>query len=313
MVLALPEIRLLQAAIAVARELNFSRAAESLYIGQSTLSRQIYELEGQLGLKLFERNHQTVELTDAGRAFVEEAREALLRAERAVIAAKAVFNGADQILNLGKSSYTDPFLVSTVLSVHLPLFPGFRRKQWSNYSNELARQVIAGTLDLAMTAGIPENPKLSLLQLADHPFYLAMPEDDPLAGHRDLSLEQLHDRIWILLGPQANPLLYDRILHVASEKHVHPRDVLQVMSSEEVPELILENHALAFMPRATAWRIARDEITMRPLDEPKLRLVTSLAMRADSKSRLVKEFVRATSRKLDSMMQKQQKQLPLTG
>ena len=90
MVVALPEIRLLQAAIAVARELNFSRAAESLHIGQSTLSKQIYELESQLGFKLFERNHQTVELTDAGRAFVEEAREALLHTERAVVAAKAV-------------------------------------------------------------------------------------------------------------------------------------------------------------------------------------------------------------------------------
>jgi hypothetical protein len=85
------------------------------------------------------------------------------------------------------------------------------------------------------------------------------------------------------------------------------------MSFEEVPELILEHRSLAFMPRAAAWRIARDEITMRPLSEPDLRLVTNLAMRADSKSRLVKEFIRATSRKLHSLTQKQQRQLPLTG
>jgi DNA-binding transcriptional LysR family regulator len=196
---------LLQAAIAVARELNFSRAAESLHIGQSTLSKQIYELESQLGFKLFERNHQTVELTDAGRAFVEEAREALLHTERAVVAAKAVFNGADQILNLGKSAFTDPFLISTVLSVRLPLFPGMRIKQWSNYSNELARQVIAGTLDLAMTTGIPENPKLSLLQLADNPFYLAMPEDDQLADQTDLVLEQLHDANLDSVKPTGEP------------------------------------------------------------------------------------------------------------
>lgn len=62
--MALPEIRLLQTAIAVARELNFSRAAESLHIGQSTLSKQIYELESQLGFKLFERNHQNVDPAD---------------------------------------------------------------------------------------------------------------------------------------------------------------------------------------------------------------------------------------------------------
>ena len=76
--MALPEMRLLQAAIAVARDLNFSRAADRLHIGQSTLSKQIYELESQLGLRLFDRNHQTVAITNAGRVFVEEAREAVL-------------------------------------------------------------------------------------------------------------------------------------------------------------------------------------------------------------------------------------------
>src|SRR5947208_5351312 len=57
--------------------LNFSRAAERLHIGQSTLSKQVYELESQLGFRLFNRNHQPVEVTDAGRAFVEDAREAV--------------------------------------------------------------------------------------------------------------------------------------------------------------------------------------------------------------------------------------------
>lgn len=311
--MALPEIRLLHAAIAVARELNFSRAAESLHIGQSTLSKQIYELEAQLGLRLFDRNHQTVEITDPGRAFVEEAREALLHTERAVMAAKAVLNGADQTLNLGKSAYTDPFLLSTVLSIRLPLFPSLRIKQWSNYSHELARQVIAGTLDLAVTTGLPDNPKLSSLQLADDSFYLALDDDDRLADHHELVLEQLKDRVWILLGPQASPFLYEQILHTTSEKGVYPNDLLQVMSFEEVSELILEHRGLAFMPRASAWRIAHHGITMRPLSEPRLRLITNLAMRSDSKSRLVKEFVRATSRKLDSLTQKRQRQLPLTG
>ena len=122
--MALPEILLMQAAIALAEELNFSRAAERTHISQPTLSKQILELESQLGFRLFELNHQIVELTDAGRLFVEEARDAVLHAEQAVLAAKAAFNGADEILNIGKSAYTDPFLVSTLLSVQLPLFPG---------------------------------------------------------------------------------------------------------------------------------------------------------------------------------------------
>jgi DNA-binding transcriptional LysR family regulator len=313
MVMALPEIRLLQAAIAVAKDLNFSRAADRLHIGQSTLSKQIYELESQLGFRLFDRNHQTVTLTDAGRAFVEEAREAVLHTERAVTAATAVFNGADEIFNLGKSAYTEPFLVSALLSIRLPLFPGMRVKQWSNYSNELARQVISGDLDAAMTTGIPETPKLSLLRIADNPFYIAMAMDDPLRQYREIVLEQMQGRNWILLSRHANAYLYDMILFVGSGKNVRSKDIFHVMSPEEVSELILEHQALAFLPRSAAWRISRDGITMRPLSEPQLRLVTNLAVRSDTKSRLVKEFVRATSRKIDSLGLKSQPRLPLTA
>jgi DNA-binding transcriptional LysR family regulator len=87
--MVLPEIRLLQAAIALAEELNFSRAAARLRIEQSTLSKRIVELESQIDLRLFVRNHQTVELTEAGRHFVEDARRAVLYAERAVADARA--------------------------------------------------------------------------------------------------------------------------------------------------------------------------------------------------------------------------------
>jgi DNA-binding transcriptional LysR family regulator len=309
----LPEIRLMQAAIMLAEELNFSRAAERLHISQPTLSKQIVELESQLGFRLFERNHQIVDLTDAGRAFVEEAREAVLHVERAVVAAKAVFNGADEILNVGKSPYGDPYLVSILLSIRLPLFPGLRIKLWSNYSNELAHQVVAGTLDLALITGVPDNPKLSALRVADNPFYIAMSLEDDLAANREIRLDDMRGRHWILLGPHANQHLYDTIQHVASDKGVHASEIHHVMSPEEASELVREHKGMAFLPRAGAWRIARDGVTMRPLAEDRLRLVTNLAVRSDSKSRLVNEFVRAAARKLSSVSAVVQRQLPLTG
>jgi len=311
--MTLPEIRLLQAAITLAEELNYSRAADRLRLTQPALSKQIFELEGQLGFRLFERNHQGVDLTDPGRAFVEEAREAILHAERAMSFAKAAFNGADEILNVGKSAFTDPFLVSALLSVRLPLFPGMRIKLWSNYSHALANQVIAGQLDLALVTGVRENPKLSMLKIADNPFYIALSRDDELASHRELRIEDIDDRNWILLGRHANQYLYDTIEQVASDKGVRAADIYHIMTPEEVPELIREHKGLAFLSRATAWRIARDGITMRPLGEDRLHLITGLAMRSDSKSRLVKEFVKATSRKLADIRQVVQGRLPLTG
>jgi len=311
--MALPEIRLLQAANTLAEELNFSRAAGRLRLTQPALSKQIYELEGQLDLRLFERNHQAVDLTNAGRAFVEEAREAILHVERAVTVAKATLNGADETLNIGKSPYGDPYLVSTLLSIRLPLFPGLSVKLWSNYSNVLTHDVITGTLDLALVTGVPETPKLSFLHVADDPFYIAMAQDDDLAENREIRMDAMHNRNWILLGKHANPHLYEMIHRVASDQGIRISDTHHVMSPEEASELIRERKGLAFLPRYAAWRIARDGITMRPLAEDRLRLVTSLAVRADSKSRSVTEYVKALGRKLASAQHSVQGRLPLNG
>jgi len=309
----LPEIRLLQAAIALAEELNFSRAAERLRIDQSTLSNRILELESQLGFQLFVRNRQSVEMTDAGRHFVEEARSAVQHTERAVLNATAVFRGADEILNVGKSAYTDPYLVTALQSIRLPLYPGLRIKLWSNYSHELAREVIAGKLSMALIAAVPDTPKLNCLTVAKHPLYIAFSTDDPLAYHKELHLQDLNAREWILPAQHANPHLYELIQGATLEKGIAASDEHYVMSAEEASELILAHKGIAFLTRTGAWRIARDEITMRPLVEERLRLVTKLATRADDRSRLVLEFVRAAGRKLRGVPHVLQGRLPLTG
>jgi DNA-binding transcriptional LysR family regulator len=311
--MVLPEIRLLQAAIVLAEELNFSRAAERLRIDQSTLSRRIMELEGLVKLRLFERNHQLVELTEPGRYFVQEARNALLHAERAVLSATAASRGADELLNLGKSAYIDPYLVSTLLSIQLPLFPGLKIKQWSNYSHELAHQVALGKLDMALVTAIPDTPKLNLLTVADAPAYIALPKDHPVSGHHELRVADLHDCEWIVPAPHVNPHFHETIRAVASDTGIAARDIHQFMTAEEASELIVAHKGVAFLTRGGAWRIARDGVTMRPLAEQRLRLVTKLATRADNKSRLVSEFVRAAGRKLISARPAQQVRLPLAG
>jgi len=311
--MTLPETRLLQAAIALAEELHFSRAAERLRIEQSTLSKRILELESQISLRLFKRNRQFVELTDAGRHFVEEARHAVLHTERAVMSATAAFRGAEEILNIGKSAYTDPYLVTTLLSIRLPLFPGLRVKLWSNYSHELAHQVALGKLDMALVTAVPDMPKLNLLTVADAPVYIALSKHHPLAGRKELRLEDLRACEWILLASYVNPHVFEMIQQVTAERGVVASDLHYVMTAEEALEFVLARKGVAFLNRAGAWRIARDGVTMRPLVEEKLRFITKLATQAESKSRLVSEFVRAAGRKLAGSRPAQQGRLPLAG
>ena len=296
--MALPEMRLLQAAIALAEELNYSRAAARLRIEQSTLSKRIVELESQIDMRLFVRNHQTVELTEAGRHFVEEARIAVMHAERAVTDARAALHGADELLHIGRSVYADPYLVTAIQSIELPLFPGLKVKLWSNFSHELARMVATGNLDLALVVAIPNTSSLSFLFVAESPGYIALPKSDAKAGSVELRLEDLRAHEWILPAPHINPYITEMIQAEASAKHIIAPDTHTFTTAEEASALVLAHKGAAFLTREAAWRISSNEIAVRPLSEEHPKLVTRLAMRADDKKRLTSEFVRAAGRKL---------------
>jgi len=311
--MVLPETRSMQAAIVLAEELNFSRAAKRLHVEQSTLSRLIAKLESYIGLQLFVRNHQNVEITEAGRRFVEEARHSVLHAERAVLNATAASHGAEEILNVGKSAFTDPFLVTTLQSVRLPLYPGLKVKLWSNYSQELVHKVAAGELDMALVTSVPDAPPLSFLTVSETPLFIALSKADPLADREELRLEDLRSCEWILLASTVNPHVFEMIHRAASKKGITPTDRHYVMTAEEASELVLAKKGVAFLPRDAAWRIACEGIAMRPLVEEQLKLVTRLATRSDSKERLVSEYVRAAGRKLSNIAPPQQGRLPLVG
>jgi DNA-binding transcriptional LysR family regulator len=309
--MALPEIRLLQAAIALAEELNYSRAAARLRIDQSTLSKRIAELESQIDLCLFVRNHQTVELTEAGRHFVEEARNAILHAERAVADAKAAMQGANEVLHIGRSVYADPYLVTAIQSIELPLFPGLKVKLWSNFSHELAHMVAAGNLDLALVLAIPDSPTLSFLTVTESPGYIALPKNDVVAGNAKLSLNDLRAHEWILPAPHINPHITEMIQAEASAKNIVATDTHTFTTAEEASALVLAHKGAAFLTREAAWRISSNEIAVRPLTEEHPKLVTRLAMRADDKKRLTSEFVRAVGRKLVKVHSPQQRSTTL--
>jgi len=205
------DIKLMEAAIALTEELNFSRAAQKLHITQPALTKRIAELEDRLGVQLFTRDHQMVEVNDSAGAFVEEARLSVLHGERAFQAARRAARGVDVVLNIGKSPYTDPFLVSTLLSVRLPLFPHLRVELTSQFSCELVHQVVGGSLDLAIATEPPESSLMTTVKIDESPFYIAISERDKLASRHSVSLEDLTGHCWSLFERRLYPPLSTRL------------------------------------------------------------------------------------------------------
>jgi len=292
------ESKYMESVIALSEELNFTRAAQKINISQPMLTRNIAELEASLGFQLFERDRKTVRLNAAGRAYLEPARLALLYGERAFQAARSAMQNVDVVLNVGRSPYTDPFLISTLHSVRLPRFSRLRIEWSSLFSYDLVHELLAGALDLAFVTQPPETPLLTTVQVAESPFYIGISKEDELARQSSLTLEAIANRCWILFERRLHPPLYDSILRAAEEKNVAPAKIQHITGPEEAFPFVADATCVAFLVKAGAVRLARNGVTVRPLVEDTLSLKTYLASRADNESKVASALVRAFMRKV---------------
>lgn len=292
------ETKFVDSALSLAETLHFTKAARRLRISQPQLTKNIQELEDILGVRLFDRDRKTVMLNDAGRAYLEQAKLSIMYAERAFQAAKEAMRETDTALHIGRSPCTDPFLISTLESVQMPLYTRLRIEISSRYSCELVDEVLAGALDVAIATEPPESPFLTTVKVAELPFYIAMSRTDKLAAGPSVTLESLSNYCWILFERRLHPPLYDQVLHLALDKRIAPKRIRHITAPEEAFPLVEAGECIAFVVKTGALLLARNGVTVRPLNEPTLTLRTCLVSRADNESKLVSEFVRAYMRKL---------------
>jgi DNA-binding transcriptional LysR family regulator len=217
-----------------------------------------------------------------------------------VLAGRAASQDAEVILNIGRSPYTDPSLDTTLLSIKLPLFPQLKIELSQQFSCDLIRDVLAGGLDLAIATEPPETKRLTMVKVSEAPFYIAMSEEDELAYESSVTLDALAGRPWVIFERRMHPPVYDAVMRLAKERNVAPANIHHIVVPEDSYSFIAHNGGVAFVVKSGAIRIARDGITVRPLAEESLILKTYLASRAEEKSKVVSEMVRAFMRKLSA-------------
>lgn len=306
------DLRLLRSAVVVAEELNISRASRRLGISQPALTKQIQELEDRVGVRLFDRDTQKIDVTEAGRAFVAEAVQSLFYRDRAIEAARAVSRGAEAVLNVGLSQYLDPLLSSAITAVHLPMHPNLHVHIHSGLSPDLTQKVATGALDLAVVAAVGESKQITATPLSSAPLYILLERSSPLTHDRGITLSQLAEIPWILFDHRVHPELYDAIMQRAASVGIRPSEQHHVTTAEHAAQLVHQVGGVAFLSRWGAWKVAVDGLTIRPLDEPGLSIRTVIAAQVHA-SRLIGQFIRAFVKKVDGASLPQQRKLPLVG
>lgn len=187
------ELRHLRYFIAVAEEQNVTRAATRLHVSQPPLTRQIQDLEAELGVALFERTAKTIRLTEAGHVFLREAKAALQRVDAAVTAARAKAIGHSSELHIGHApSATADFLPAVLRAFHKKL-PGVRVTLHDMTATEILEGLREGHLD----AGFLVKPECKLPRgvhfqsLRSYPMVVAVTPSHPWAKRREVNATEV--------------------------------------------------------------------------------------------------------------------------
>jgi len=186
------ELRQLEYFVAVAEECHFTRAARRMHVAQSGLSASIRALEVELGAPLFLRTTRQVELTQAGRALLPEARRALGTIESARDAVAAVQGLLRGTLSVGSLQCLHVVHLPAVLARFHEIHPGVEIRMRQSGNAELVEEVRAGRLDLAFVTRQPKiADDLRVSTLAAEPLVLACAPESPFATRESVALEEL--------------------------------------------------------------------------------------------------------------------------
>ncbi len=275
----MPELRQLRAFVAVAEELNFTRASERLHLGQQAVSKSVRQLEHRLGVALLERTTHDVRLTPAGAALLEAGREALIAADAAFEHARAVGRGRAGTVRVGLSpavgSAVRDELRRAIRDGSSALSVSFHEVRPA----EIAPRLRDRTLDFVLARTAPDVPEVESAALRPSPVELVVRADHRLAGSARARLAELDGERLLTWNPRGTPyteLLLTRL--AAAGAHVEPVQA-QVTGGFGPPDLE-EADAVALVP--AGWPSGEGNVRVAVEDDVSLPLLLLWAAGARS-------------------------------
>ncbi|NJL64294.1 MAG: LysR family transcriptional regulator [Methylacidiphilales bacterium] len=261
------ELRHLRYFLAVAEELNFGRAAERLNITQPSLSRQIQNLEKELGILLFERNQRQIKLTANGQIFLTEVEQILLRFDQGIQIAKRASRGEIGQLIVGFQGSSVYDIIPMSIKAFRDRFPDV---EVIMQPMETSQQVIAiaeNNLDVGFVIPPITDANLKVEILLQEPLVLALPENHPLAAQSEIPITALANEPLILASRDRGCGLHEQIFDIYQSAGIHPNVVcaareMQVMLGFVAAGIgisLLPSHVKNFQRTGVVYRVLTPE------------------------------------------------------
>ena len=291
------ELRHLRYFLAVAEELNFTRAAQRLGISQPPLTQQIKALEAELGVALLDRSAYRIELTDAGRIFAAEAARILGDARSAMQAARRAATGVTGRVRVGfTESASFNSLVTATLRSYRSDFPAVEVSLEEHPSTDLIAALREGRIDAAFVRPpVPTRRGLTLDLLEREPLLVAVPSGHRLAGRQEIDLASLASETFILYPRAVRPGLADTVVAACEAAGFTPKVGQYAPQLSSTINLVAASLGISIVPDSMRCLQAH-AVTYVPLRGEPLHALLGIAYRTDEGSAVVHNFIDAARR-----------------
>lgn len=278
------ELRHLRYFVAVAEELNFTRAAERLETAQPSLSQQIKQLEKYLGASLLTRNKRRVELNEAGHTFLSEARDILARTDQAVQRIRETAGGLDVELSVAFAPAAEVKVLPKLLPLVQRKMPGLRLILHTMPTAEQKTAFANRSLDVGFLRGPVSLPGVIIEPLLEEKLLIGLPSKHPLAVKKRLSIRDLNQFPFIMISRKGSPELHDAVLAFCEQAGLRPPIAQRAGNVLGNLNLIRNGIGFGLLPDYVASILPRG-VTLRRLDlkpEPVVPLVLAKSSRTQS-------------------------------
>ena len=261
------ELRHIRYFMAVAEEMNFTRAAARLAIAQPPLSRQIQDLEAELGAKLFVRKPHSLQLTEEGIRFRQYAAQVLELVEKSAEDIREMKKGLQGTLYLASVEGHAPHLLSQWIAGFHQQHPDVQYILWNGNSDDVTYRVMKGLCDLAIIVEPYNAEGLNALRVHEEPWIAMIPSDHPLAEEPGdfIDLEKLAPYDMIVPSRQSRLQEIDGWFESAGAR---PRIRCRIAHTMNAYELVEQGVGIAIYPAGVGDISARESICIKKLSHP---------------------------------------------
>lgn len=286
------ELRHLRYFVAVAEELSFTKAAQKLRLAQPSLTRQVRNLEGEIGVRLLDRANNRVTLTNEGRLFLFDSKKLLALAAASVAAVQRLQHTGSAQLNIGYVANVHYGLLPATLGAFRKLCPQVALNLFDMCSGEQFEALDSHKIDLGFV-GLRPAAAVAGIETAcvsHDTMFVALPARHPLAARKKIRLSDLATQFFIGMAPRTHPGARDWLLELCQSAGFAAKILQEADDEPTAMRFVADGLGVTLVP-GQVTNLPHEGVLFLPLS-PALRRGSAIAWRADNPSLPLKDYIK---------------------